>query len=289
MNSVSGMSDDLAQIVSELETERAKAERLPSEPLRLAFTEREDDDTGDLRLVASLTGTCQAGCIHGFRFETDPQGYERNVPCECRRLRAGCAAVNGANFPARIGHKTRTHEVREVCDDPTLLALTGGFVEAIKAKTWGGAVLYGANGRGKTFRAGLVAFPAAMAGVHTLWVEWPTLLSRLKDAIARSLPLDAITAPLLRAGLLVLDEVKGGGTPFEVETLELLVGKRADRKAPSILTTNHEGAELRALLSDRVWSRLAGADVKQVAVAGDDRRAKAKDGGIFSSSHAHPR
>ena len=100
------------------------------------------------------------------------------------------------------------------------------------------------------------------------------MVERLKTAMNPEVrkPLTDVYGPLCRAGLLVMDEVKGTGTQFEVDVLEDIIVKRFARAAPTVITSNFRKDRLRNLLGDRIWSRLTGAGVAVVELGGPDRR-----------------
>lgn len=213
-----------------------------------------------------VDGDCPDRCRSGFRFETDSGGYERSRECNhCGPITRHARRVNAARLPVWA------HQVRRDWRGERTLAQVEQLAQVIRSGDQLARVWYGAPGRGKSWLACATAMACLDLGMTVQWVTWPDLLASLRDQLRDDRPLRPMVEPLLRADLLVVDEVKGMVTPFAADLAESLIGRRCELGGRIICTANLSEPQLWAYLGDRVRSRLAQAGRLQ-AITGEDMR-----------------
>ena len=255
---------ELAELVASIACDLrvVKAERAP-DPLRIV--ERVTDDGIAFHVIEGRCPYCRGGFVTSER-----DGYTVSAKCgECRHLRRRAELFNDARFPGWV------HRVCREWSGPVSLEYVENAASGLMEAGGKGRLWHGGNGRGKSFYGAAMALRAIDLGKSVRWRSWPDLMATLRDAVADRASMKARIEPLLRCDLLVLDELSGRGTDFEAETFEAVIGRRAEMLRPMLITTNLRPDAVRALVGDRVWSRLAAA-VQLREIAGVDRRGETK-------------
>lgn len=234
-----------------------EARRCEREPL--VFTETEDENG---LLCVRAVGKCSTNCAAGYVYRRDELGYDRPSSCpECGALRTWAMRVCIAQIPGE-------HAGIEGRWSATFTWASVGRSVADMMANRLSRVLHGPTGTGKSSLAAAIALHAAHHGT-VRWLHWPSHLRRLREAMETRETV-SLTG-YRRANLLVVDEMKGRGTEWEVEQAEAVMCHRLERGAPVVVTSNCGPPELARIVGARVWSRLSSG--RMVEMGGADRRA----------------
>ena len=202
----------------------------------------ECSDCGDTGWVGAESGAERCQCIVG--------GLAR-----ARRVRA--------RVPARYhGKSLRSFEPVNGSTEEAHFACRN-FVECWPDSLYmgkQGLMLIGAPGVGKTHLAVAALYGIIDKGADGQFVSALRLFRRLQSSYQGGGEENewSILKPLLRADLLVLDDVGARRvTEWSHDVLTELVSERYDEEKATILTTNYTGEELAARIGVRLMSRLA--------------------------------
>lgn len=246
--------EDLADLAESFAAELRAKPKAPADPLRTVLSPGEVDGWPGLVLRASLVGRCDGGCSKGYAPTADGAGY---AECRCMARRRLVDRFNVARLP------TWADGVRSTWDSAkggASLDDVRGFAMQLRGGDELGRIWHGQTGRGKSWRAAALALTLVEIGVSVRWAHWPTLLDALRLSYREQSPTDGILRPLRTAEVLFLDDVGAGRSgPWVEEVGESVIGQRAERRAPIVITSNLavKGREsLPAYLGDRTWSRL---------------------------------
>ncbi len=193
----------------------------------------------------------------GKDFRFDPvRRVEQVQDCECMSLDEACKRLGAAELPQR--YLRANFDLRGTLPlvPPALrrrlwhLTRTAvGFCDradrVIQSPTPEGSsflLLYGPVGTGKTFLACAVLRRLLLTFGHSgRFVDFQTLLSRLRDTYAKKTPEGSLLGPLQSTDVLVIDELGKGRTEneWQLEKLDELIGARYNERRVTILTTNY--------------------------------------------------
>lgn len=260
----------------------------PPPPMPEAWTEahldiRVDTPRGQRRpIVTARPASPWDRCPHcrglgSTSYTDEATGYTYARACRCARLARMADALTAARLPAAFAKATLAGLwPAALYGDPMTLRPGGGATRrwvdqwTLRAR---GRVLYGPPGTGKSWLVAATLRALALRGVSVRWVGWAELLDDMRDAYARRDTEAALVGPLHTCGVLAVDELgQGQRTEWADLALERIVGRRLEDGGTVLATSNAASpAALRALLGDRVYSRLAGAcELREVA--GEDLR-----------------
>ncbi len=141
-------------------------------------------------------------------------------------------------------------------------------------------LFYGKSGTGKTFLAGCMADTLIVRGYNVIFAQAGELNSVFLRALSDRSPKRFLYADTLKnTDFLFVDDL--GSEPVipnvTHENLYALLSFRLERKKPTIITTNLNPEQLRALYGDRIFSRIAGGNgLLSVVFDGTDLRLKQK-------------
>lgn len=148
------------------------------------------------------------------------------------------------------------------------------------ARAWaespeGVLVFLGPTGTGKTHLAAAITHHTMLAGMDVSVWEFDAWVDALRDVFAASdrNEVKAFEHRMLRAGLLVIDEIRAESTSDAVRDMfELIVRQRTGEQRPMLITTN-ANEESWQTWSQRAYSRLRHHSYATwVPMIGDDRR-----------------
>lgn len=140
-------------------------------------------------------------------------------------------------------------------------------------------IITGPAGTGKSHDASCTALAEILAGEEPLFVRWPVFLETRK----RSMDSDKTEDPMVRVqtwpGLVIVDDLgaEGAGrspSPYAIESANLLLGSRYDRRRRTLITTNLLGPQLELVYGERLASRMCEV-AKWEPKTGHDRRRSA--------------
>lgn len=236
----------------------------------------------DRGFASAVRCVCHADCAceRGWLFSTDDLGYRHTRRCprcgtaDDRAARWREAAIPARFWTARLDDREELHRAL-----------------ARWAATWrpgaAGLFLHGPKGVGKTHATVAALRRVVMTRAnehgrapHMRYVDLHDLWRELKDAMDdREGPRPAILAALAEPSILVLDEVGvGRNTPWQVEQLGTLVGRRYNANRTTIFLTNHHPTVLEHELDAaiefegrRVVDRMREMS-RPIAVEGESRR-----------------
>jgi len=138
-------------------------------------------------------------------------------------------------------------------------------------KTGGSAVIYGANGTGKTHLAFASCFHQVSLGKTAKYVLAFDFFNAIRKSFS-DYTTDRIIHEYDGVEYLVIDEIdKTQGTPMEFAYLYSLINKRYNWMLPSILITNARPDEFAAIIGQSALDRVA-SDGKVIDLTGENYR-----------------
>ncbi len=185
---------------------------------------------------------------------------DRAFPCDCpgRLNQAVQNRIRIAGIPPRFLSKTlATFEAKDLARRQIKDAARSYAMSFTPEH--GGLIMRGGVGSGKTHVAVAILKEVLGKGYFGVFWNFNDLLSHLRasynrDAVESE---DRVLAPLDRADLLVLDDLGTESVSDWVrDRLYLIINRRYESGAPTIITTNCEEAELEARVGPRIVSRL---------------------------------
>lgn len=199
----------------------------------------------------------------GFVITVDEHGVSKAAPCACRGLSRAELRRRSARIPDRYRHCT--FESFALLNNPSLEHASRFARRVVDDFPGGdrGLLLTGPCGVGKTHLA--VAALRALVEERGAWghfVETAQLLRSLQDSFDRDSDIASreVLEPVMSCDVLLLDDLGvTRGTPWERDTLGLVINERYNKNGLTILTTNlpvDSSGEVEGL-SDRLGERLA--------------------------------
>lgn len=169
--------------------------------------------------------------------------------------------VTDRRIPPRYAHAAPT--------EPAVMA----WCDAFAAGNPSSLLILGATGAGKTYQAYGALRELAARGIATGWVgvTAPDLYAALRPR--EGIDTEAEFARYAGAELLLLDDLGAAkASEWTEEITYRLIGHRYDAMTPCLITSNVPTDKLRAVLGDRVASRLSEMCQRVVLRGGDRRR-----------------
>lgn len=239
----------------------AKVAPFPESWSEAHFNVRADLEAG--RALASpddaWAGPCPAGCLTGFTFGVNENGYSYATPCRCATLHKRVEVFNAAGLPAEAAGRTLSSlDWSRLSSSWALIGTGDGTFKRsdMRRAIWRfldgwklgrrGLLLEGATGLGKTHVAyGIVHCLTLRHGVRARFVEWAHLLERLKDTfndagrVQAGRSAAALVENLIQCPLLVLDDLGGEhGTTWSASVFNGVISPRSAAGRTTIITSN---------------------------------------------------
>lgn len=196
--------------------------------------------------------------------------YEVRSPCpDCGYLRSNIKRYNHAEIPVKFSSvlMVDTYKPESIGQQNALKHIKEKFINNYPNQR--GYVLMGPSGVGKTHLViGTISELTVEQGIDCLFKDFFLLLSELKQAYSKGLPETDILQPLLKAEVLVIDEMgKGKNTEWELNILDQLISDRYNTSRKTLITTNFLSEEygrknspnsefLEERIGERILSRL---------------------------------
>ncbi len=190
--------------------------------------------------------SCHAECKKcdgvGYLFETDEEGRENAVPCDCSKIDFRISLFNSAQIPGQFFDAT--FENFDVKGDPSLeeaLETASFFTRSYSSGKGKGLLFMGGVGVGKTRLVSSILRDFTLnRGVPAKFKEFSSLLSEIKTGYDQGLSESAVLEKINTIEILVIDELgKGRKSDWEITILDSIVSNRYNMKKATIFTTNY--------------------------------------------------
>ncbi len=184
-------------------------------------------------------------------------GYSYVSPCHsCGVIRRNVKLYNIAQVPAKYSHVVQVDAGLEPkrMNPPLQRALKYAKEEFVKKfPTKDGFLLMGPSGLGKTHIAvGTISELTLKHGVKCMFKDFFYLLSELKQAYSEGTPENDVIEPLVKADVLVIDELgKGRSNEWELNILDQLISKRYNASKKTLITTNYVTYDIAQDIGDK--------------------------------------
>ena len=188
---------------------------------------------------------CPACAGRGGRNETDAEGYDVFVACECRQASRRLELFNAAAIGRRFATATlESYQARTVAQRQAL-RMAEDFT-LMYPKVAGGLLFWGPVGTGKTHLAVSMFRKLTLEkGVACRFVDYGNLLQDLRRSFGARDGDASLMLPLVEVELLVIDELgKGRGTEWEETVLDDLVSRRYNAGRTTLCTTNFDPSDV---------------------------------------------
>lgn len=246
---------------------KVKAEKAQIVPrLKAKYGEFDEQDWSQVQQAdeeIALCAGCKGQCRKASRKWIQPfVRVEEGVACVwtayCKYARAHRIKAGGrlALIPSKYTSKTFA-DYHVTADNERAVQIAKWMVEE-KPET--GAYFYGSTGTGKTFLASIVAQEYIGDGYRVFFGDVPSLLADIKATFDTKESTTAFLKELVEADLLVLDDIGTEKvTDWSAEQLYLLINGRYNASKPTLVTSNYDFDELKALYkNDVIANRLTG-------------------------------
>lgn len=190
--------------------------------------------------------TCFAVCSkcedEGYIFQTDDEGRDQAIPCECRELDRRIMLFNNAQIPGQFFDATFSNF--DVSADSSLeeaLRTASFFFRNYKNGNRKGLLFMGGVGVGKTRLVSTILRDFTLNhGIPGIFREFSALLSEIKTGYDQGLSESGLLEKINSVEILVIDELgKGRKSDWEIAILDSIISNRYNMKKATIFTTNY--------------------------------------------------
>jgi DNA replication protein DnaC len=199
---------------------------------------------------AEYCPSCYAGCKKcdsvGYLFESDDEGRDNAIPCECSVLDRKITLFNNAQIPGQFFDAT--FDNFDVSGDSSLGEALGTATFFSKNYSNGkgkekgkGLLFMGGVGVGKTRLVSCILRDLTLNhGIPGKFKEFSSLLSEIKTGYDKGLSESALLEKINMIEILVIDELgKGRKSDWEINILDSIVSNRYNMKKTTLFTTNY--------------------------------------------------
>ena len=211
---------------------------------------------------------CQA-CEKGLIFWKDRQGYEKWLPCGCRKtpIQRQIAAIQYADFPGAFASllfgKLPSSELSDSQKQAHLLSWE--WAKKFTNKEKSGFFFYGSPGTGKTLALcrALALLLQRESCLRVRYLHFPAWLDLKKQSFGSEETMEC-ASELVGHEVLLVDEILLQGksgvvrsfTEWERSQFDLMVHNRWLAGKPTLYATNYKPEQVEAELSESTWSRI---------------------------------
>lgn len=230
----------------------------------------------------------QKQCGHVLSLNVDPLWTWELRKCRYQKAQDEARSTHSAYSLLEVSEhflEARLETLTEGIDDASYLSSLKPLVDWLKAPTQQGFYLYGHPGVGKTHLVMAIANHFALNHKRIAVVHMPSFASKYPSSFFESDEKDKYIASLLRADVLVLDDIgaESYSSYFRDEVLFPLLNLRMDQKKLTFFSSNHSLDSLahhyrynqkgddEALKSTRILERIKSL-AKAIAIQGKNRR-----------------
>jgi hypothetical protein len=211
---------------------------------------------------------CQA-CEKGLIFWKDRQGYEKWLPCGCRKtpIQRQLAAIQYADFPGAFASllfgKLPPSELSDSQKQAHILSWE--WAKKFTNKEKSGFFFYGSPGTGKTLALcrALALLLQRESCLRVRYLHFPAWLDLKKQSFGSEETMEC-ASELVGPEVLLVDEILLQGksgvvrsfTEWERSQFDLMVHNRWLAGKPTLYATNYKPEQVEVELSESTWSRI---------------------------------
>ncbi len=178
----------------------------------------------------------------GYLFQSDEEGREQALPCECKDLDQRITLFNNAQIPGQFYDATfKNFDVSGDSSMEEALRTASFFFRNYKNGNRKGLLFMGGVGVGKTRLVSTILRDFTLNhGIPGIFREFSSLLSEIKTGYDKGLSESGLLEIINNTEILVIDELgKGRKSDWEIAILDSIISNRYNMRKTTIFTTNY--------------------------------------------------